>query len=226
MTLGLAATEPLIVGTNAEYAPFTFIEDGQIVGFDIDVANHVAERLNRKIQIVDMPFDALIPALQLGSVQLLAAGMCYTEERAKRVLFTHPYLSGDPLVILSKSKELSLDELKGKTVAVNEGYTADLYLSKNEDINLIRLAAPGDGFLALKSGRVDAFVTAKNTLAAFLAMQASDGFYTKEIEGTMEDCSLVISKKYPALLTEVQDALDAMEKDGSMHKIKTKWKLS
>jgi polar amino acid transport system substrate-binding protein len=221
----LEAKELLIVGTNAEFPPFTFIEKGEIVGFDIDIASEVSRRLHTEMQIKDMPFDALIPELTLGQVHILAAGMSYTEERAKRALFTHPYLTDDPLVILSKERELTIDDLKGKTVVVNEGYTADLYLSKKPEIALVRLASPADAFLALKSGRADAFVTAKNTLDAFLSTQDGAEFYWKAIDNTAEDCSLVVSKKYPELLERIQKCLDEMAKDGTLQEIKAKWKL-
>lgn len=221
----LEAKELLIVGTNAEFPPFTFIEKGKIVGFDIDIASEVSRRLHTEMQIKDMPFDALIPELTLGQVHILAAGMSYTEERAKRALFTHPYLTDDPLVILSKERELTIDDLKGKTVVVNEGYTADLYLSEKPEIALVRLASPADAFLALKSGRADACVTAKNTLDSFLSTQDGAEFYWKAIDNTAEDCSLVVSKKYPELLGRIQKCLDEMAKDGTLQEIKAKWKL-
>ena len=160
---------PLIVGTNAEFPPFSFIENKTIIGFDIDVAKEVAKRLDQPIEWKDMPFDALIPDTILGRVDFVAAGMSYTEERAKRVLFTKPYLTEDPLVILSASEQpLGLDDLNNKTVVVIEGFTADLLMSSKNGFNLIRLPAQADGFMAIKSGRADAFVTAKSTVDLFL----------------------------------------------------------
>ncbi|MDB6081397.1 MAG: artP, partial [Chlamydiia bacterium] len=154
----------IIVGTNAEFPPFTFIDKGEVVGFDIDVAKEVCKRLGKEMQLKDMPFDALVPELTLGYVQFVAAGMSHTEERAKRVLFTKSYGSNDPLVILTLTKKMSLDDLTGKTVVVNEGFTADLFMSSKPGITLVRLSTPVDAFLALKAGRADAYVTAKSTI--------------------------------------------------------------
>lgn len=221
-----AAAPKLVVGTNAEFPPFTFIENKKIVGFDIDIANEVAARLERELQFKDMPFDALIPDVLLGRVDFVAAGISYTEERAKRVLFTKPYLSGDPLVIFTKAKQaLGMDDLKGKTVVVIEGFTADLLMSSQEGINLIRLPAQVDGFMAVKSGRADAFVTAKSTVDAFYSVQDASQFYTTSLEGTGETCALVVPKSKPQLLSDIQKALDDMDCDGTMTKLKTKWKL-
>src|SRR6185369_11452130 len=90
--LQAAMSNTLIVGTNAEFPPYCYIENNIIVGFDIDIAKEVAQRLGKSIQFKDMPFDALIPDIILGNVDFVAAGMSYTEERAKRVSFTRPYL--------------------------------------------------------------------------------------------------------------------------------------
>lgn len=224
--LQAAEEAPLIVGTNAEFPPFCYIENKEIVGFDIDIAKEVAHRMGRKIQFKDMPFDALIPELTLARLDFVAAGMSVTEERAKRVSFTKPYLSEDPLVILSTSKSnLNLDDLKGKKVIVIEGFTSDLYLSSKEGIQLIRLPTQTDGFMAMKSGRADAFVTSKSTLEAFFAVQDASAFHVSLLEGTNETCALVVPKSKSNLLSEIQIVLDEMEKDGTLNKIKTKWKL-
>lgn len=220
----LQAEEKLIVGTNAEFPPFTYIENKVIVGFDIDIAKEVAKRLGKTIQLKDMPFDALIPDVTLGHVDFVAAGMSYTKERAKRVLFTKSYTSQDPLVILSKQK-LDLDSLKGKTVVVIEGFTADHFMSSKPEVNLTRLPTQADGFMALKSGRADAFVTAKSTVDAFFEVQDASEFQVTPLDGTGETCVLMVPKNKPQMLADIQNALDAMEEDGTLAKLKAKWKL-
>jgi polar amino acid transport system substrate-binding protein len=219
-----ASSDKIVVGTNAEFPPFTYIDKGVIVGFDIDVAKEVARKLGKEIQWKDMPFDALIPEIILAQVDFVAAGMSYTEERAKRVSFTKSYLSGDPLVIFSK-QEMSLVSLKGKTVVVVEGFTADLFMSQQKGINLIRLPTQSDAFLAIKNGRADAFVTAKTTVSAFAETQRGSHFQTTSIEGTAETCAIVVPKNKPQMLDSVQKALDEMEKDGTMMQLKKKWNL-
>jgi polar amino acid transport system substrate-binding protein len=218
--------DTLVVGTNAEFPPFTYMENNVIVGFDIDVIKEVGKRLNKKIKIKDMPWDALIPELILGNLDVVAAGMSYTEERSKRMLFTKNYLNEDPLVMMTKvDHDVDLNDLNGKTVVVIEGYTADLLMSQKKGVTLIRLPTQADGFMALKSGRADAFVTAKSTVDAFFEKQDATQFKTTPIEGTTETCALVIPKSKPQVLAEVQKALDEMESDGTLDKIRIKWKL-
>ena len=170
-----------------------------------------------------MPFDALIPDIALGHVDFVAAGMSYTEERAKRASFTKSYFE-DPLMIFSK-RPLSFDKLKGKKVVVVQGFTADLLMSSQKNIDLIRLPSQADGFLAIKSGRADAFVTARSTVASFSETQDAAQYHTTLIEAAGDTCALAVPLKKTKLLAEIQTALDAMEEDGSMAKLKTKWKL-
>lgn len=230
LTATLMAESPLVVGTNAEFPPFTFLENKQVVGFDIDVAKEIAKRLGREIKFKDMPFDALVPDVLMGRVDFVAAGMSVTDERAKRVNFTKPYVQNDPFVIFKKanlnSRLETLDDLKGKKVIVIEGFTADSLVSNIPEVKIIRLPTQADGFMAIKSDRADAFVTAKSTVDAFYEKQDSTQFATSILEGTGENCAIVVPKMKAELLFEIQKALDEMEQDGTMAQLKAKWKLS
>ena len=217
------ANHRLIVGTNAEFAPFTFIDDGEIVGFEIDMAREVCRRLGYEMQLVDLPFDSLIPEITTGAVHFVAAGMTVTEERAKKVCFTIPYLSEDPLVMVSLSNLniQNLEDLKQYNVVVNEGYTADLFLSEKLNTPLMRLPHPVDGFLALQSGRADLFVTARNTLKPFLSTYHS--LFVVPIEESSENCAMMVSKEYPQLLESLNVVLQNMIADGNVDLLKEKW---
>lgn len=218
----------LIVGTSADFPPFSFIKDGEIVGFDIDLAREVCNRLNKKMELKDMPFDTLVPQLQLGRMQMIAAGMTATPERTERVNFTKPYLVGEPLVVITLAKNpiTALNQLQTKNVVVNEGYTADTYMSKQEGIVLKRLPNISDAFMALNSGRAYAFVTARNSVKTFFDQHGIGKYSMFIIPNTAENSALVISKKFPELLPCVQQALDALETDGTLQALKVKWGLA
>lgn len=219
----------IIVGTNAEYPPFSFMENDAIVGFDIDVIQEVVKRLDKKMELKDMPFDALLPAAQVGTVQVIAAGITATPEREANLLFTKPYVSGDPLIIVTlknKANEIkNINDLTGKKVVVNEGFVADFYMSKIQGPELIRLPTVTEGFLALTTDRADAFVTARNSAQPFFDQQGSEQFNVTVIEGTSDSYSLGISKKYPELLEPIQKVLDAMQQDGTIQTLKDKWHI-
>jgi polar amino acid transport system substrate-binding protein len=221
------ASDRFLVGTNAEYPPYTFIDGDQILGFDIDVAREVCQRMGKQIILQDMPFEALIPALNLKRIDFAAAGLTRSEERAKRLLFTRPYISGDSFVIISPAEQKidSIDALSGKRVLVNEGYTADAYLSQIKGLNLIRLPAPADAFAALASNRGDAFFTAQSTLQCFLSSSRNNNYHIAPITGPSDAYSLALSKDNGDLLNDIQGILDAMEADGTILRFKKKWNL-
>nr|6Y16_A Chain A, Amino acid ABC transporter, periplasmic amino acid-binding protein,Amino acid ABC transporter, periplasmic amino acid-binding protein [Thermotoga maritima MSB8]6Y16_B Chain B, Amino acid ABC transporter, periplasmic amino acid-binding protein,Amino acid ABC transporter, periplasmic amino acid-binding protein [Thermotoga maritima MSB8] len=82
----------LLVGLSADFPPFEFVdENGNIVGFDVDLAKEIARRLGVELKIVDMTFDGLIPSLLTKKIDVIISGMTITEERKKVVAFSDPY---------------------------------------------------------------------------------------------------------------------------------------
>lgn len=90
------------LGTNAAFAPFEYVEGKEIVGFDITMGQKIAATAGAKLEIVDMAFDSLIPALQAGTIDFIAAGMSVTEERKKNVDFSVPYFASEQVIIVRK----------------------------------------------------------------------------------------------------------------------------
>lgn len=217
----------LIVGVSADFPPFSFIKDDAIVGFDIDIIEEISRRIHKKIELRNMPFGTLIPSLQIGTIHVIAAGLTATPERAQQILFTTPYLEDGPLVIVSLSAKpvKTIEDLHGKEIVVNEGHTADLYISKIKGLNIRRLKSPADAFLALKSGRSFALVVAGNTVKPFFDQYGEQLFSVHPIPGTGENSCLAVSPKHPDLLKQLQQALDAMKADGSLQQLRLKWGL-
>ncbi len=219
----------IIVGTNAEFPPFALIDEQQeITGFDIDIAKEVVQRMGKSIEIKDRSFDMLIPEAQNGSIHIIAAGMTATPERAQQIIFTKPYLKGEPLVVITLKKNpiQSLDDLKGKEVVVNEGYTSDTYISSKPDIHIKRLPAPAESFMDLQTEKSFAYVSALNAIKPFIQKFGPEQFNIFTIQGTNENTAMGISKKYPELLEQIQPVLDQMEIDGTIEKLKKKWNIS
>lgn len=218
----------LRVGTAAEFPPFEFIQDDTIVGFDIDLINAVAERLGKKVILNDMPFLTLIPQAQRGSLQVIGAGLTPTPEREREINFSEPYLESDALVVVSlaSNKPLtSLDDLQGKTVIVNEGFTAERFMADKEGIDLKRLPTVADAFLSLRSGRAYAFVVAENNVKPFFKQYSPDEFSIYIIPGTNETTAFGISKKYPQLKEQIDAALLELKNQGIIEELKKKWDL-
>jgi polar amino acid transport system substrate-binding protein len=217
----------IIAGTSADFPPFTYIKDGVMVGFDIDLINEIGHRLNKKIELKNLPFGTLFPSLQLGNIDVIASGLTETPERAKQVLFTTPYIENNPLVIvsLSSSPAKTIQDLHDNEVVVNEGYTADLYMSNIKGPHIKRLKSPAESFLALKSGRGFAFVTAQNTIKPFFAQYDAQEFHVASIPNTEESASLAIAPGHTELLNQIQSTLNQMKEDGTLQELKNKWGL-
>lgn len=217
----------IIVGSSGDFPPLTFFKEGILVGFDIDVIEEIGHRLNKKIELKNSPFGTLLPSLQLGNIDVIASGLTETPERTKRVLFTTPYLENNPLMIVSlnSSPAKTIQDLHDKEVIVNEGYTADLYMSNIQGPHIKRLKSPAESFLALKSGRGFAFVTAQNTIKPFFDQYGAQEFHVATIPNTEESVSLAIAPGRTELLKQIQSTLDQMKEDGTLQKLKNKWGL-
>jgi ABC-type amino acid transport/signal transduction systems, periplasmic component/domain len=190
----------LIVGTNATFPPFSFERDNEIVGFDIDIIQEVANRIGKKLSLQNMSFEALIPQIQLGNIHVIAAGMTPTEERAKRLFFTKPHFDKDPLVAIQPVNAQPIsrtNQLADKVIIVNQGYTADRFVSEIPHIkDIIRISSPyvSTCILALQSGKADLYVTAQSTIKLYFEQNSNSPFMQTPIENSEEIYALAVSK--------------------------------
>jgi polar amino acid transport system substrate-binding protein len=100
--LELTGDKTLKLGTNAAFPPFEYVDGSKIVGFDITMGQKIAADAGTKLEVVDMAFDSLIPALASGAIDFIAAGMSVTEERQKNVDFSLPYFESEQVIIIRK----------------------------------------------------------------------------------------------------------------------------
>lgn len=225
------ADQPTVirVGTSSDFPPFSFMENGKHTGFDIELIQEIAKRLNCSIEIIDMPFKTILSAIQLGKIDVIAAGLSETAERKKQVLFLPPHLKADPFVILTKGVVLTkgISDLVGKEVIVNDGYTAAAYMAQFPEIHLVYLKSPSDALVALETNRAFAFVSAKNPLNEFLRKNPKAKEYNLfTLENTGDGASLAVSKSQPELYETLKKKLLELMQDGTVDKLKAKWGLT
>jgi ABC-type amino acid transport substrate-binding protein len=220
--------ETIIVGTSTDYPPFSFTVDNKVMGFDIDVATESIKRLGKKIEIKDVPFELLIPQTAIGSLHVIAADLAITPEREKLVLFTSPYITNGPLVVLTKSENPApkkLEDLTNKRVVVNKGYTADAYISDVSYLAIERVPTLEDGIKALKENNADALVTSADTIPSLFETYGQENFNTFVINDVNENAGLAVSKMYPELAQQLNDIIEQMDADGTLDQLKQKWNL-
>ena len=205
----------LYVGTNAEFEPFEYREGDNIVGFDIDLINEIAKLIGAEIEVVDMQFDGLLPALEAKKIDLIVAGMTATEERKKFVNFSEPYYnSKQSIVVLSNNTDITtFDNFAGKKVGVVLGYTGDILVSEMTNVEVQKFNATSETILALKSQKVDAVVLdyepAKNYVAQNKELKLI------ETDSATEEYSIAMRKDDTELLTKVNDALKTINENGT-----------
>ena len=175
--------DKLIVGTNAEFPPFEYMNDKkQPDGFDIAMIKEIGKRMDKKVEIQNMEFKSLIGAMESNSINTIIAGMTKTKERQKSVDFSDSYYTSNQAIILKKdSKIKKLSQLEGKKVGVQEGTTGDIIASgekfgeKNKVIvktDVKRYKKGVDAVMDLKNGAIDAVVIDEKPAQEFVKNNA------------------------------------------------------
>ena len=152
-----AKNKVVYVGTNAEFAPFEYLEKNKVVGFDIDLLDAISKETGLEFKVQDMAFDGLLPALQTKKVDMVIAGMSATHERKKAVAFSKPYFKAKQVVItkgVDKSLK-SFKDLAGKKVGVMLGFTGDTVVSEIKGVKVERFNASYAAIMALSQNKVD-----------------------------------------------------------------------
>lgn len=118
-----------VVGTNASFPPFEYVEEGEITGFDIELVKEIAELKGFEVEFRDISFDSLVPGLASGSLDIVAAGMTITEARKKVIDFSEPYYSANQSVLVHQESDNDLTVLFGEnSVGVQTGTTGDTWV--------------------------------------------------------------------------------------------------
>ena len=132
--------DKLIMVTEASFAPYEYYSDGKIVGVDVDIAKEIALEMGRKLVVKDVSFDSIIHEVKSGKADLGVAGISYSDERAKQVDFSSEYTTSRQVVLVRESSSInSIDDIKGKKIAVQLGSVADMYVSEIYDNkNIVR----------------------------------------------------------------------------------------
>ena len=216
-------TETLKMGTNAAFPPYEYKEGETFVGIDVEIAGAIAEELGMTLEVVDMEFDSIIPAVQKGEVNFGMAGMTVTDERKLEVDFTSSYATGVQVVIVPEGSDIAdLDGLEGKKIGTQLGTTGDMY-SKDDygEENVISYGKGADAVIALKGGDVDAVIIDNEPAKAFVA--ENTGLKILETEYAVEDYAIAVSKDNTELLDKINTALEKLTADGTIDAIIAKY---
>ena len=225
-TLPTAAAGVLTMATNAAFPPYEYIEGGEVVGIDADIAAAIAEKLGLELQIEDMEFDAIIEAVKSGKADIGLAGMTVTPDRAEEVNFTASYATGVQVVIVTEDSAItSVDDLfaegASNVIGVQRNTTGDLYTTWDlEDAGLAtidRYSKGAEAVQALKTGKVDCVVIDNEPAKAFVA--EVEGLKILDTEYILEEYAGAMNKDNAELFEAVNTALSELIEDGTIQGI-------
>jgi len=226
ISVGFAFGVKYVVGTSADFPPFEYVENGEFVGFDIDLIKAIAEEMGFEVEIRDMSFDSLIAALVTGNLDLVVSGMTITAEREEVVSFSKPYWTADQSVVVREDSEMTVTVLFGKhNVGVQTGTTGDLWVEEN----LVETKILTGDFK-----RYDTYVLAmtdlvnKNIDAIVLDEPVAESFAEVRpvkvigVIKTYEDYGIAVNKANKDLLNLINEGISRLEESGKLNELNLK----
>ena len=217
----------LKVALTGKYPPFSMYDaNGELVGFDVDVARAVAERLGRTATFVPTEWDGILPGLLSGKYDVIIGSMAITAERREQVNFSSPYYeSGAQLFIHSdRQDELhSIEDCGGLRLGVVLGESFEQYLrEKHPEIVTVTYKSTVDIFADVRNGRLSGFVSDR-LLGAYQIKEHNQPFLPAGPVLYSEEMGIPVVKERPDLLSKVNGALDEMDADGELDRLFSKW---
>lgn len=218
----------LMVGMEIGYPPMEYFDnDGTTpIGFDIDVAQALADQLGLELELVDTSWDGIFAGVDTGKYDVIISCVSDTPEREEAFYLTKPYVSNHTVLIVPNDSEIdSMEALAGHSTAVQAETTSDDYMKANGDAigisELYQYDKVINCFDDLKSGRCDSVFTDSVVAAYYLGDEASNYKTVWENE-ELEPISMCLKKDNAALGNAIDDALDTLYADGTLAEIAEK----
>ena len=208
--------DTLIMVTEAGFAPYEYYDNGEVVGVDVDIAKEIAKEMGKKLVVKDVAFDSIINEVKTGKADFGAAGISYTDERAKQVDFSINYSTSNQVVVVKNGSNIrDVNNIDGKRIAVQLGSVADTYVTSNfKNSEIVRekkyLAAIED----LKSGKADCVVM--DELPAKEMVKNNNDIMILSGNLASDSYGMVVKKGNKKLLNAINKVLNKLKEDGNI----------
>jgi polar amino acid transport system substrate-binding protein len=225
--LPAAAQEPLKTAVDGTFAPHAMPKlSGGIEGFNVDLANEIGKRLKRPVEITATQFSGILPSLQAGTIDFVAAPVTVTKERAENYLFTEGYLNTDYQFLTKKGEPpvTDLKQLRGKVISVNKGSIYDSWargLEGEIGWTVESFGTQTDAVQAVMAGRAYANV-AGNTAVQY-AVKQQPQLQLSYIHATGLVWASALRKDSKELRNQIENAIECMKKDGTIAAMHERW---
>lgn len=222
--------ETLVMGLDDTFAPMGFRDEkGNLIGFDIDLANEVAKRIGVTIEFQPIDWSMKETELNAGNIDFIWNGYTITAERQEKVAFTKPYLENSQIIVtMADSPIAGKADLAGKNVAVQAESSALDAINADSDVaqsfgELSEFSTNNEAFSDLEAGRSDALVVDEVLARFYMKQNGQEKYKVLDEDFGDEEYGIGIRKADTELLEKVDKALDDMKKDGTYDEIYKKW---
>ncbi|WP_033167744.1 transporter substrate-binding domain-containing protein [Clostridium sp. KNHs205] len=217
--------DKLIVGTEAGFAPYEYMEGDKVVGIDMDISQAIADALGKELEIKNMDFDGALLAVQQGKVDFVAAGVSVNDERKEIMDFSNEYVNSTEVIVVNKATPAvsSTEDLNDKVIGVQQGNIADFYVSEPENVTpkeIKRYTKFAQAAEDLKNNKIDCIVmdqypaeelvAANDTLAI---ITKTDGTYDVLFE---DKYAIAVKKGNKELLDKINEVIDKLIEEGKI----------
>lgn len=213
---GCGGKKELIMATEAGFAPYEYLDGEDVVGIDPDIAAEIAKEMGMELKIVNMDFNAIPSTVASGKADFGAAGMSIDPERAEVVDFSIEYATSEQVIIaLADGPIKSADDLTGKTVAVQDGTVADLYLSDYiDDVKTLPSKRYFEAVSNLTTGKADAIVL--DMLPAQELVKTADNLVILDDSLFTDRYAICVKKGNTELLNTINRVLQRLIDEGKI----------
>lgn len=212
------------IGTDAAYPPFEKQEGGQIVGFDIDILNAIAEEAGIKVEVKHTGWDPLFEGIDRGTVDAGISAITITEKRKETYDFSDPYFEATQLIMVPKDSAVtSLKDLEGKKIGVQTATTGEIAVQEAFGKTYKGIKGYDDTPAAVDDlvlGRVDAVVADNVVLQEYLKVLKNDKFkLIKDPSFEIENYGMMVKKGNSELLDKLNEGLKKIKENGKYDEI-------
>ena len=224
----------LRLATESGYAPFEYIRNGEVVGYDMELAARFCEACGYGLEIVDMNFDGILPAVQTGKANFAAAGIAITPERAESVLFSEPnFTNGTVLVVLKEDDRsdalqgttyTSLAQLSDRRIGIPSGTSFDLTV-KNAlpEAELFYFNNQTDLLMALTTNKIDAFPSDEPVIRYIMGQRSDVTYIPEYLENFEFAYCFPNTPEGQKLRNEISEFIVSLKASGDLDAIASKW---
>lgn len=221
----------LLIATSPDFPPFENLENGEMVGLDIEIGKAVAEKLGLEPEFVSLQFDSILTAVAAGTqADVGISGLTVDPERAKTVDFSDSYYVDDlSVAVMKNNADITADNVdealnkEGVVIAVQSGTSGETYVKENYPKATVQpYGNSTDAFAALQSGQANAVCTNKAVVERMLANAYADAQVVKSI-ATGEEYAVAVAQENKALTAAINKALEELQADGTIDALVAKY---